>query len=99
MNDRVSLIRARLEAAFAPAAVEVRDDSALHAGHAGAAGGAGHYHVRIEAPRFAGLPLLARHRLVHEALAALLVQDIHALSIDARGPGERPVAGRADAPR
>ncbi|EQD40845.1 BolA-like protein, partial [mine drainage metagenome] len=33
---RVALIRARLQAAFAPLELDVIDDSARHAGHAGA---------------------------------------------------------------
>ena len=53
-TDRIALIRARL-AALDPITLDIRDDSHLHAGHAGAQGGAGHYHVRIVAARFAGL--------------------------------------------
>src|SRR5262249_20689449 len=34
-------------ASFAPSVIEIRDDSAAHAGHAGAAGGAGHFSVTI----------------------------------------------------
>jgi BolA protein len=63
-------------------ALEIRDDSALHAGHAGAAGGGGHFHVRIVSPRFAGLPRVARHRLVYAALGSLMRDRIHALSLD-----------------
>ncbi|MBM4198265.1 MAG: BolA family transcriptional regulator [Gammaproteobacteria bacterium] len=78
-------IRVRLTSALAPAQLEIRDDSALHAGHAGAREG-GHFHVTIHSARFAGLAPLARHRLVYAALDDLLGQGIHALSIDARLP-------------
>ncbi|MGE0860325.1 MAG: BolA family protein [Gammaproteobacteria bacterium] len=87
-NQRVERIRAALETALAPSALDISDDSAAHAGHAGALTGKGHFSVRIVAERFAGLPPLKRHRLVYAALEALLATDIHALSIDARAPQE-----------
>ncbi len=80
---RVQLIRARLEAAFAPLQLEVVDDSARHAGHAGARDGRGHFRVRIVSAAFDGMPPLARHRAVYAALGALMSSDIHALQIEA----------------
>jgi BolA protein len=85
---RVERIRARLERRFAPSALEVVDESHLHAGHPGARSGKGHFRVRIVAPAFAGLPALRRHRLVYESLDELMTQDIHALSIEALAPTE-----------
>lgn len=89
MIDRQTRIEVLLAAALAPLHLEVVDDSAHHLGHAGAAGGAGHYHVRILSEKFRGLPVLARHRLVYEALRPLIPQEIHALAIEADAPGER----------
>ena len=89
MSSRVEQIQARLTDAFAPVHLEVVDDSARHAGHAGAAAGGGHFQVRIVSGRFRGLPLLARHRLVYDALRPLLEAQIHALNIEAHAPGER----------
>ena len=89
MIDRRPTIEALLASALEPLHLEVIDDSARHAGHAGAQGGAGHYRVRILSERFRGLPVLARHRLVYEALRPLIPQDIHALGIEADAPGER----------
>jgi BolA family transcriptional regulator, general stress-responsive regulator len=80
-------VQARLSEALAPLQLEVHDDSAAHAGHAGAREGS-HLSVRIVSPRFAGLPRVARHRLVYDALSTLLPQGIHALAIDARAPDE-----------
>ena len=76
-----------LRAALAPSAIEVDDDSHLHAGHAGAREG-GHYTVRLRCVRFAGLSRVARHRLVYDALGPLAPLGIHALAIDARAPDE-----------
>ncbi|MGA7541289.1 MAG: BolA family protein [Steroidobacteraceae bacterium] len=82
-------IRAVLERALAPLSIEVRDDSAGHAHHAGAREG-GHYRVRLVASAFAGRPQLERHRMVYSALAPLMGQGIHALSIVAQAPSESP---------
>lgn len=80
-------IEAALRAELAPTAVEVRDDSHLHAGHAGAREGR-HFSVRVVSPRFNGLSRVARHRLVYDALRSLIPQGIHALAIDARDSGD-----------
>jgi BolA protein len=86
--QRAERIRALLVAALAPDAIDVTDDSHLHAGHAGARGGHGHFSVDIVAAVFAGKLPLARHRLVYAALGELLQTDIHALAIRARSPEE-----------
>lgn len=93
MSDRLVRIRLALEQALSPQALEIIDDSHLHAGHAGAAGGAGHYRVRIVSPAFDGQAALARHRTVYAALKHLMPQEIHALSIAALSPAEAKVAG------
>jgi BolA protein len=85
---RVERIRQALEAAFAPQSLEVRDDSARHAGHAGARDGRGHFDVDIVSEAFAGLAPLARHRKVYAALGEMMTTDIHALAIRARTPEE-----------
>lgn len=89
MIDRRPQIEQLLSQALSPLHLEIIDDSAAHAGHAGAQGGAGHYHVRILSEKFRGLPVLARHRLVYEALRPLIPEEIHALGIEADAPGER----------
>ncbi len=80
-------IHTRLQAALQPTALEVQDDSHLHAGHAGAREGR-HFSVRVRSGRFSGLPRLARHRLVYDALGPLAAQGVHALAIVAQAPGE-----------
>ena len=80
-------IEAALRASLDPTALEVRDDSHLHAGHAGAREGR-HFSVRVTSGRFNGLSRVARHRLVYDALRSLIPQGIHALAIDARDPGD-----------
>ena len=82
MSTRVEKLRAALQT-LNPSLLEIRDDSALHAGHAGAREG-GHFHVTITSAAFAGVPQVQRHRMVYAAAAELMGREIHALSIDAR---------------
>ena len=86
--QRVARMRALLEQAFAPAALDIADDSHQHAGHAGARDGRGHFGVDIVSDAFAGMGPLARHRAVYAALGDMMATDIHALSIRARAPAE-----------
>ena len=82
-------LRSALEQAFAPAVLEILDDSAAHAGHPGASAG-GHYRVTLVAAAFRGCSRLERHRLVHAAVAPLFQGAVHALNIVARTPEESP---------
>ncbi|HXA35625.1 MAG TPA: BolA family protein [Steroidobacteraceae bacterium] len=83
---REERLRRRLESRFAPSFLVIEDESHLHAGHAGAAGGHSHFRVTIVAEAFRGIPPIARHRLVYEAVDDLLKTDIHALAIKASAP-------------
>jgi BolA protein len=81
------LIREKL-AALAPESLDIEDESAQHAGHAGARSGGGHYALTLVSAHFAGQPLQARHRMVYDALGALMHKEIHALTIRAYAPDE-----------
>lgn len=87
MPLRVDNIRRTLEAVLAPTRLDIEDDSHRHAGHVGAKGG-GHYRVYVVSAKFSGRTLIARHRMVYEALAEQMKGDIHALSIVAKAPEE-----------
>jgi BolA family transcriptional regulator, general stress-responsive regulator len=86
-TERVEKIRQVLSARLAPVSLEIRDDSAKHAGHAGAREG-GHFSVVVVSDQFVGRTRMQRHQLVYAALAELMRTDIHALSIEARAPQE-----------
>jgi BolA family transcriptional regulator, general stress-responsive regulator len=77
-----SLVEATLQQALQPLALQVTDDSHLHAGHAGSKEGS-HFSVQIKAACFAGLSHVQRHRLVYDALRDVIPQGIHALAIKA----------------
>jgi BolA protein len=84
---KVAEIRLALERELTPLSLEIIDDSARHAGHAGAREG-GHFRVVLVAEAFKGRSQLERHRLVYAAVAPLMGQGVHALSIIARTPDE-----------
>jgi BolA protein len=85
---RAERIRTLLAAALEPSALELVDESHLHAGHAGAASGGSHFRLRIVAPRFEGLRLVMRHRLVYDSVHDMMHTEIHALAITALAPSE-----------
>lgn len=87
----MTAIAASMRACLAPlepAQLEIRDDSARHAGHAAAHQGGGHFSMTIVSRHFAGKRTMERHRMVYDALGTLMKRDIHALSIDAKTPEE-----------
>ena len=88
MNEqRIAMIRERLNDAFAPRSLNIIDESHKHAGHA-QAGGGGHFVVEIVSDAFADKNLMQRHRLVYKALGEAMNTEIHALSIRASTPAE-----------
>lgn len=69
-------------AELSPTKLELEDESALHAGHKGNTGG-GHFKLLIVSSQFCGKSQIIRHRLVYQALAGMIPNRIHALSIHA----------------
>jgi len=89
MDNRTDRIRSALATQFAPARLEVVDDSQSHAGHSGAApGGQTHFNVLLVSPQFSGMNRVARSRAVHAALEAEFASGLHALSLTLRAPEE-----------
>lgn len=86
-EERMEMIRHRIEKALAPVSIEIQDDGHLHRGHKSANGG-GHFTVSVVADGFAGKSLLQRHRMVYSALGDAMEGEVHALSIQARTPQE-----------
>jgi BolA protein len=82
-------IRDKLTSALNPTTLEIVDESQRHAGHAGARpGGETHFRVEVVAAVFQGKSRLERQRLVYAALKEEMSQQIHALSLVTRAPGE-----------
>lgn len=89
MESREQKLRQRLEEAFEPQELLVKDQSQLHIGHEGARDGKGHFDVTIVSTSFAGVSRIRRHQMIYDALGDLIESDIHALRIRARTPAER----------
>ena len=88
-------IERKLRAAFAPARLEIADESGRHAGHAGARPeGETHFRILIVASGFEGQSRVARQRMVYEALAAELAGGVHALAMTTLTPAEDAAAPR-----
>lgn len=76
------IIQKKLQDRLAPSALEVKDESHLHAGHAGAReGGESHFRVLIVSDAFEGLTRVARQRLVNDILRDELQGPVHALAM------------------
>jgi len=88
MHPVEQAMRTRL-AALEPVRLDLRDESAQHAGHAGARpSGGSHWQLTIVSDAFRGKNAVARHRMVYEALGDLMKRDIHALKIEALAPDQ-----------
>ena len=86
MHEVERAMRERLRA-LSPVALDLRDESAQHAGHAGSRpSGGSHWQLTIVSEAFRGKNAVARHRMVYEALGDLMKRDIHALRIEALAP-------------
>jgi BolA protein len=79
---------------FAPVALEVLNESHMHAGPATES----HFKVVVVSDAFDGVALVARHRMVNEALRPQLQAGLHALSILPYTPAEWRERGGAVPP-
>jgi BolA family transcriptional regulator, general stress-responsive regulator len=94
----LSTIRETLQSGLNPLALDLVDESHKHAGHMGAShdhkgasredGGVTHLKVRVVAADFAGKSRVERHRIVNTLLQGEIAKGLHAISIDAKAPGE-----------
>ncbi len=90
-------IKATLQAALTPIALDVIDESHKHAKHAhmmersGTAGAPGetHFRIKVVAESFRGKSLLDRHRAINDLVAGEMGPErVHAIAIDAKAPDE-----------
>jgi BolA family transcriptional regulator, general stress-responsive regulator len=93
LTDR---IKAKLQSAFAPATIEVSDQSHRHAGHAHVMSGSGraaqlagtHFNIKIVSDAFKGKSRIERHRAINDILRSEFAAGVHAVAIEAKAPGE-----------
>ena len=85
--DRKQRIISLLTKEFQPFFLELRDDSAKHAGHVGANPmGETHYDLIIISDKFKNIPPVARHQTIYALLDGEFKTGLHALSIRASAP-------------
>lgn len=78
MTSTAERIEAKLADAFAPAHLDVVNESSNHNVPEGSET---HFKVVVVSEQFGGERMLARHRQVHRALAEELAGGVHALAI------------------
>lgn len=76
-------MRAKLEAAFSPRTLAIKDDSRKHRGHMGYKGDDAetHFSVTIASDAFAGMSRVAQQRAVYKVLSEELAGPVHALAL------------------
>jgi len=78
MQERMTIA---LQKDLSPDLLEIENQSHLHQGHMGDDGsGESHFQVVISSSLFEGQTRVAKERMVHKALGAIM-QEIHALSV------------------
>jgi len=78
MGPVEQVIRQKLEDQFAPAVLEVTNESYMHSVPEGSES---HFKVVIVAEKFQSMRAVQRHQLIYEALAEQLQQSVHALAL------------------
>lgn len=86
MQDRIRQI---LMVSFEPTRLDVINESEQHAGHRNSPGtGESHFRVFIVSEKFRGVSRVGRHRMINEALGAIVGKEVHALAVSAKAPEE-----------
>jgi BolA protein len=89
MGKVAKAIDNKLRREFAPARLEIVDESSGHRGHAGwREGGETHFRVEIVSTAFEGKSRVARQRLVYAALKQEFDAGLHALALTTLTPAE-----------
>ena len=83
------IIKNKLQEAFQPNQLEVRNVSHQHSDHASSPGtGESHFEVEMTSAQFEGMSKVARQRAVYGVLREEMAGPIHALALKTRSPEE-----------
>ncbi len=80
-QQRISLIKERLQNQLDCNELQVIDESHLHIGHEGAKSGAGHFALIISCDELKAISRVNAHRKIYQLLGDLIPTEIHALRI------------------
>ena len=79
------IIYKKLQEAFVPSVLEVKDETDRHIGHAGyMVGKPSHFELKIVSSKFNGMSLIQIHQAIYKTLSDEMKNGIHALQIDAK---------------
>ncbi|KAJ2830625.1 BolA domain UV induced protein Uvi31 [Coemansia erecta] len=83
------LIEERITEEFSPSLLQIKNESHMHRHHApmqGVTSTETHFRVKVVSEKFAGLPMIRRHRHVYRVLADKLKAEngIHALALETK---------------
>ena len=83
-------IEEKIRRELAPEALEIINESHLHAGHQETFDGTGetHLRIRIVADAFEGLSRVDRHRRLNALVTGEMDKGLHAIAIEAKAPSE-----------
>lgn len=82
MGKITQTIEEKLNKAFQPVYLKIKDESEKHKGHAGyREGGETHFRVVVVSDVFEGMKKIERHQKVYDLLREELRENIHALSL------------------
>lgn len=88
-------ITQKLTTALRPVALNLIDESHLHAGHKESPGlPETHFNLEIVSPEFEGMSMLQRHRKVYAILADEMKERVHALALKTKAPSEGTPSGQ-----
>ena len=87
-----SLIEQKLQATFAPVALDVINESYMHSVPPGSET---HFKVVVVSDAFEGKRSVARHQAIYQALAEEVQGPVHALAIHTYTPQEWSTTGQA----
>lgn len=83
------IMKTKLEEAFQPSLLVIRNVSHQHAGHAGSPGtGESHFEVELTSAKFSGISKVARQRAVYAVLREEMAGPVHALALKTLSPDE-----------
>ena len=83
MDKKIEKIREKILTIEGIDALKVMDQSHLHVGHAGyREGESTHFDLKITSKVLYSMSKIEAHRQIYAALGGMMVEEIHALSID-----------------
>jgi len=87
----IKSLEKKLHDAFNPDALEILNESHLHAGHQPGFDGTGESHIRIRitSPQFDGTSRVERHRKINALLVEEIERGLHAIAIEAHSSADK----------